>query len=215
MANLETLTTIGTFSTYQTAAVVDAAEQNNNENRIANKVNTIITAISDGSVVETGKAQTFSGVQTFSAGIRVDDIQSTTGSADIIVTNGTLKLGGAATNLTAATQKFVDDQIAGAGSITLPLQFGDIQTASFNATSGFLYWVDMTSNSITVTLPGSPSNGDIIGVIDFNNTVSAGNNLIFNPNGNNLQGTAGNDTITGAPARIYLQFQTSNGWFLI
>jgi hypothetical protein len=49
------------------------------------------------------------------------------------------------------------------------------KTSGFTAVSGNGYFVNTTSASITVTLPASPSAGDIVGIKDYANTADTNN----------------------------------------
>jgi hypothetical protein len=49
-------------------------------------------------------------------------------------------------------------------------QPSDIKTASFTATDNQGFFVNTTSAEITVTLPASPSAGDVVGIKDYANT---------------------------------------------
>ena len=49
------------------------------------------------------------------------------------------------------------------------------KTASFTAVSGNGYFVNTTSGAITVTLPASPSAGDIVAIADYTNTFATNN----------------------------------------
>ena len=68
------------------------------------------------------------------------------------------------------------------------------KTASFTAVSGNGYFVNTTSGAITVTLPASPSAGDIVGFNDYARTFAT-NNLTVARNGSNIQGAASDATI--------------------
>jgi len=70
------------------------------------------------------------------------------------------------------------------------------KTASFTAVSGNGYFVNTTSGAITVTLPASPSAGDIVAVSDYASTALS-NNIIITPNGT--------DKINGVNASYYIQ----------
>ena len=72
------------------------------------------------------------------------------------------------------------------------------KTASFTAVSGNGYFVNTTSGAITVTLPASPSAGDIVAVSDYASTAQT-NNIIIAPNGT--------DKINGVNASYYIQTQ--------
>src|SRR6056300_698987 len=64
------------------------------------------------------------------------------------------------------------------------------KTASFTAVSGNGYFVNTTSGAITMTLPASPSAGDIVSVKYYAGTFAT-NNLTIARNGSNLDGSAG------------------------
>ena len=61
------------------------------------------------------------------------------------------------------------------------------KTASFTAVSGNGYFVNTTSGAITVTLPASPSAGDIVGVADYAGTAGT-NPITIARNGSNIEG---------------------------
>jgi len=63
------------------------------------------------------------------------------------------------------------------------------KTAAFTAVSGNGYFVNTTSGAITVTLPASPSAGDIVAISDYAQT-SGTNNITLARNGSNIQGNA-------------------------
>jgi hypothetical protein len=63
------------------------------------------------------------------------------------------------------------------------------KTASFTAVSGDGYFVNTTSGAITVTLPASPSAGDIVAVADYASTANT-NNITIGRNGSNINGSA-------------------------
>src|SRR5210317_2316276 len=51
----------------------------------------------------------------------------------------------------------------------------DPKTASFTAVAGEGYFVNTTSAAITVTLPGSPTAGDEISLVDYGANASTNN----------------------------------------
>jgi hypothetical protein len=62
------------------------------------------------------------------------------------------------------------------------------KTSPFTSVSGKGYFVNTTSGSVTVTLPSSPSAGDIVSIADYAGT-SACNAIIIGRNGSKFQGT--------------------------
>jgi len=88
------------------------------------------------------------------------------------------------------------------------------KTANFNATVQSGYFVNTTSGAITVTFPASPTAGDVIALKDYANTFDT-NNLTIDPNGNNIQGSANNFTISveGTSAQ-FIYVDATRGWVL-
>ena len=91
---------------------------------------------------------------------------------------------------------------------------GDIKTASFTATDNQGFFVNTTSGQITVTLPASPSAGDVVGIKDYANTFDT-NKCILNPNGNKIQGSTTNFEITVEGSSIILIYvDSTRGWVI-
>ena len=86
------------------------------------------------------------------------------------------------------------------------------KTASFTAVSGNGYFVNTTSGAITVTLPASPSAGDIVAVADYAGT-SATNFITIARNGSNFQGTTDNAVInTNRQTATFVYVDGTQGW---
>jgi len=86
------------------------------------------------------------------------------------------------------------------------------KTASFTAANGEGYFVDSSSGAITVTLPASPSAGNIVSVSDYNGTGST-NTITIARNGSNINGDASNLEITKADAAVTLVYVDATvGW---
>src|SRR6056300_1847728 len=79
------------------------------------------------------------------------------------------------------------------------------KTAGFTAVSGNGYFVNTTSGAITVTLPSSPSAGDIVGIKDYANTAAT-NNITIGRNGSNIQGTASDFIIDTEGRSVFLVY---------
>jgi len=86
------------------------------------------------------------------------------------------------------------------------------KTAGFTAVAGNGYFVNTTSGAITVTLPASPSAGDLVGIKDYANTADT-NAITIARNGENIQGTA-NDFIinTEGAAVTFIYVDGTQGW---
>jgi hypothetical protein len=86
------------------------------------------------------------------------------------------------------------------------------KTAGFTAVAGNGYFVNTTSGAITVTLPATPSAGDLVGIKDYANTANT-NNITIDRNGEPIQGTANNFKISVAGTSITLIYvDGTQGW---
>jgi len=87
------------------------------------------------------------------------------------------------------------------------------KTASFTAVSGNGYFVNTTSGAITLTLPASPSAGDIVGFKDYAGTFAT-NNLTIDRNGEPINGgDSTNVNISTNGASIFLVYvDGTQGW---
>jgi hypothetical protein len=91
---------------------------------------------------------------------------------------------------------------------------GDIKTTSFTATDNQGFFVNTTSGEITVTLPASPSAGDVVGIKDYANTFDT-NKCILNPNGNKIQGSTELFEITVEGSSIIIIYvDSTKGWVI-
>ena len=91
-----------------------------------------------------------------------------------------------------------------------------IQTASFNAVVNKGYFVDTSSNVLTVTLPSSPSVGDEVHVIDSSNSAAT-NNITIGRGGNPIASSASDLTVAvnGAAFRLIYSGSSTFGWVLM
>jgi len=86
------------------------------------------------------------------------------------------------------------------------------KTASFTAVSGNGYFVNTTSGAITVTLPASPSAGDIVAIADYARTFAT-NNVTVGRNSSNIQGVAFDGTIaTNGQSTTFIYVDGTKGW---
>jgi hypothetical protein len=90
------------------------------------------------------------------------------------------------------------------------------KTASFTAVSGEGYFVNTTSGAITVTLPATPSAGDIIAFKDYAFTFAT-NNLTVDGNGSPIGGVDG--TInpiysTNGTSKTFIYVDGTKGWLV-
>jgi hypothetical protein len=86
------------------------------------------------------------------------------------------------------------------------------KTASFTAVSGNGYFVDTSGGAVTLTLPASPSAGDIVGLNDYARTFAT-NNLTIARNGSNIQGVATDGTFsTNGQSTMFVYVDGTQGW---
>ena len=90
-----------------------------------------------------------------------------------------------------------------------------IKTGDFTAVSGEGYFVDTTSGEIDVTLPSSPSAGDIVAVSDYAKTFDT-NNCIMLRNSSNIEGAASNLTLDAEGlAMTFVYADATKGWKVV
>ncbi len=70
-----------------------------------------------------------------------------------------------------------------------------IKTGDFTAASGEGYFINTTSGAVEMTLPSSPSVGDIVAVKDYANTFDT-NKLTIGRNGSNISGEASDGIVS-------------------
>ena len=86
------------------------------------------------------------------------------------------------------------------------------KTSPFTSVSGKGYFVNTTSGVVTVTLPASPSAGDIVAVADYASTFDT-NKLTLSRNGSKINGGCDNADITTEGASITLVYvDGTRGW---
>ena len=89
-----------------------------------------------------------------------------------------------------------------------------IKTTGFTAASGEGYFCDTSSGGFTVTLPASPSAGDIVAVKDYANTFDTAN-LTLGRNGSPIGGQSQDALITTEGLAVTLVYADSTkGWLV-
>jgi hypothetical protein len=123
-------------------------------------------------------------------------------------TGGTLTLGGCGTTVTlgaGATQ-------SGFGRTGTVDWCTTAKTAPFTGVSGTGYFVNTTCGAVTVTLPASPSAGDIISIADYASTFQT-NNLTICRNSSKINGACTNATLNTIGQSITLVYvDATRGW---
>ena len=114
--------------------------------------------------------------------------------------------------------------ITGSGTTAVgQLSFGEVSggtswqaVTTTNATmaAGEGYFVNTTSGAITMTLPGSASQGDEVSIIDYAGTFDT-NNLTVGRNSHKIQGSAADLTVSTERAGFTLVYvDSTQGWLL-
>ena len=99
---------------------------------------------------------------------------------------------------------------------TVSWQTGSIKTSGFTAVAGEGYFCDTSSGAFVVTLPASPSAGDLVAIKDYSFTADTAN-ISINRNGSNIQGNASDFIISTEGASLISLFfaaPTSNQPFV-
>ena len=86
-----------------------------------------------------------------------------------------------------------------------------VKTSSFTAAAGEGYFINTTGGAITVTLPSTPTIGDVIELIDFAGTSSS--NKILITSSNNIEGASGDKAIRNNFGSVRIVYSGSTkGW---
>ena len=86
------------------------------------------------------------------------------------------------------------------------------KTTGFTAVSGNGYFVNTTSGAITVTLPASPSAGDIVAISDYAGTAAT-NIITVGRNGSLIEGnTADGELDVAREAKTFIYVDGTQGW---
>ena len=106
--------------------------------------------------------------------------------------------------------------LGASGDIVAGTDWQPVITADGSTTTttvaGEGYFIDTTSNSHTIILPSSPTQGDTIAIADYAGTFAT-NNVTINRNGNNIQGAAGNGTIETNNQNVRFTYvDATKGW---
>ena len=89
-----------------------------------------------------------------------------------------------------------------------------IKTTGFTAVTGTGYFCNTTGGGFTVTLPLSPTAGDVVGVSDYAKTFDT-DNLTLGRNSENIGGVATNALLATAGAAVTLVYvDSTKGWIV-
>jgi len=89
-----------------------------------------------------------------------------------------------------------------------------VTTTNATMAAGEGYFVDTSSGAITMTLPGSATQGDEVSIIDYAGTFDT-NNLTVGRNSHKIQGSAADLTVSTERAGFTLVYvDSTQGWLL-
>ena len=143
--------------------------------------------------------------------IKVDNIQDQDGNNIINENANTITIGASGDTVTLASGA---SQSGFGRTGTVDWQTS-IKTSGFTAVNGEGYFVNSTSGSITVTLPASPSVGNIVAIADYAGT-SATNSIIIARNGSNFEGSTNNGAISVNRQTATLVYaDATQGWVVV
>jgi hypothetical protein len=140
--------------------------------------------------------------------IKVNNIQNQCGANIVNKCSTTITLGASGDNITLAAGA-TQSGFGRTGTVDWDTT---AKTAGFTAVSGNGYFVNTTSGAITVTLPATPSAGDIVAISDYARTFAT-NNVTVGRNGSLIQGTATDGTIsTNGQSTTFVYVDGTKGW---
>ena len=140
--------------------------------------------------------------------IKVNNIQNQCG-ANIINENSNTITIGASGDTVALASGASQSGFGRSGSVNWQTT---IKTGDFTAVSGEGYFINTTSGQITMTLPASPSAGDIVAFKDYAGTFQT-SNLIVARNGSNIVGGTVDATISVEGQSVILVYgDATQGW---
>ena len=140
--------------------------------------------------------------------IKVNNIQNQCGQNIINENSNTITIGASGDTISLASGAS-QSGFGREGSVNWQTT---IKTGDFTAASGEGYFINTTSGAITMTLPSSPSAGDIVAFKDYANTFDT-NNLTINRNGQPLSGDAADAIISTEGQALTLVYgDATKGW---
>ena len=141
--------------------------------------------------------------------IKVDNIQKTSDGSNIIKKCGsTITIGSSGQTVAVACGATT----SGMGRTGAVDWCTTAKTSPFTSANGVGYFVNTNAGTITVTLPSSPSAGDIVAFKDYANTWDD-NNVTVCRNGSKINGSCGNATLNTEDQSVTLVYvDGTRGW---
>jgi hypothetical protein len=141
--------------------------------------------------------------------LKVDTIQDQSGNNIINENADTITIGASGDTITIPAGATLSNLGTASG---FGLTWQSVQTTGFTAVKGNAYPCDTTSAGFTVTLPATPSAGDQVQLVDYAGTFDT-NQLIIDPNGEDIEGGADNLALIGEREGVILTYiDSTQGW---
>jgi hypothetical protein len=143
--------------------------------------------------------------------LQTDTIKNTNSSSIITQTNiTTITIG--TTGQTIALASGATASGFGASYTGVVSWSTTVQSSNFTAVSGTGYFVNSTAGAITVTLPASPSAGNVVGIVDYAGT-SQTNYITIGNNGSKINGVSASYKMNTPGLGItFVYVDTTQGW---
>ena len=143
--------------------------------------------------------------------IKVDDVQNQPGTNIINKCGTTITLGQSGDTVSLASGA---SQTGFGRTGTVDWVTDSIKATGFTAVSGKGYFCNTTSGAFTLTLPTSPTAGDIVGLKDYANTFDT-NKLTIGRGGSDIEGVASDVSVTvEGQALLLVYVDGTAGWKL-
>ena len=102
--------------------------------------------------------------------------------------------------------------LGGSHTVNIDVDWQTVKTGNTTMVAGQGYFVNTTSDAVTMTLPSSASRGDTVAIKDYAGTFGS-NNCTIARNGHNIQGNANDSTLSTNRATFVLVYADSTkGW---
>jgi hypothetical protein len=101
-------------------------------------------------------------------------------------------------------------QLMARGTDAVGMSFPAFKNSSFNADGGTGYTVDTSAAAITITLPASPSTGDLIKIIDYGRTFHT-NHCTLAANGNKIEHNTDDFVLTSKGLSLEMLYDSDTG----